>query len=613
MNKVMKFQEMSNIRIEVKPHHLFRYPSEWDPRQNGKTKGGYLEGKIQLPQDAGNLRVVISTHPETPHQFKEANIEESPNSVGIHPTLIHVVRKGKGNRRFNDKEPVPNIQHWQQEFVIVNKTVLIRNKTSEMDEPRYDRIERIEAEDEMFEIQDDFILPIGKEFGELNMIILIPKTEKRASHDDVCLSKLLKSRIKDPAALKFLTDTYTGKNSLNLKKVKLRVDVFSLESNTFLGSSISGPVFDTASKAHGAMDLHDATPLRSCAMGGRKIVMIAEFGLAKDVEPRFQLYDQEGRRLKEEEDAVLVQPNTQQGRSVSIMKETIVFITPPQPHAEIILENNWRVKLVARRSSDGLVSKTKFDFDLVPHDYYSTCIFCEIDPDKQALGSATIPPMRDVARPGLRKRQMSGTEVREFSDKPQNGVEETNQPAAKKQNTDTTTGSQTSQTNSAIFTINSPNTVIHSISRLPVSTPPPLTISRLPVSTPPPLTTRPILNSLRLPTSMAYLNFPLNTKNGHLVPTLASLPRIAPKPVEKLVMTSTTQQTIKTEVDEDHGVGAGVGAGGDVAGGGGGVPVYDLNKSQTVRVFPVDIGGEAQDSSLLFPHTDGSKDVVDEQ
>lgn len=40
-------QEMS---IEVKQHHLFRYPSEWDPRESGKTKGGYLEGKIQLPK-----------------------------------------------------------------------------------------------------------------------------------------------------------------------------------------------------------------------------------------------------------------------------------------------------------------------------------------------------------------------------------------------------------------------------------------------------------------------------------------------------------------------------------------------------------------------------------
>jgi len=317
--------------------------------------------------------------------------------------------------------------------------------------------------------------------------------------------------------------------------------------------------------------------------------MIAEFGLAKDVEPRFQLYDQEGRRLKEEEDAVLVQPNTQQGRTVSIMKETIVFITPPQPHAETILENNWRVKLVARRSSDGLVSKTKFDFDLVPHDYYSTCIFCEIDPDKQALGSATIAPMRDVARPGLRKRQMSGTEVRDFSEKPQNGVEKTDQPVAKKQNTDAPTESQTSQINSTLYTISHPNTVIQSISRLPVTT------------------TRTILNSLNLPTTMAYLNLPLSTKNGHLVPTLASLPRIAPKPVE----TTTTQQTIKTEADDEHGVGDGGDGGGD--GGGGGVPMYDLNQSQTVRVFPVNIGGESQDSSLLFPHTDGSQDMVDKQ
>ena len=62
------------------------------------------------------------------------------------------------------------------------------------------------------------------------------------------------------------------------------------------------------------MDIHDATPLRSCAIGGRKIVMIAEFGLAKDVEPRFQLYNSEGKRLKAEEEKVLIQPNTQQGK-----------------------------------------------------------------------------------------------------------------------------------------------------------------------------------------------------------------------------------------------------------------------------------------------------------
>jgi hypothetical protein len=81
-------------------------------------------------------------------------------------------------------------------------------------------------------------------------------------------------------------------------------------------------------------------------------------------------------------------------------------------------------KIVARRRSDGLVSKTSFNFDIVPHDFYSTCIFCEIDPDKQDLGHANIAPMRDVARPGLKKRQMSGTEVRDFSDKPDDNIED---------------------------------------------------------------------------------------------------------------------------------------------------------------------------------------------
>ena len=60
----------------------------------------------------------------------------------------------------------------------------------------------------------------------------------------------------------------------------------------------------------------------------------------------------------------------------------------------------------------------------------------------------------------------------------------------------------------------------------------------------------------------------------------------------------------------DHAAPAGGGGDGGVGGGGvggGGVPVYDLDQSQTLRVFPVDIGGESQDSSLLFPHTDYKK------
>ena len=146
---------------------------------------------------------------------------------------------------------------------------------------------------------------------------------------------------------------------MNLKKVRLRVDVFCPDSGLLLGSSISCPISDTASKAHGAMDLHDATPLQSCARGGRKVCMIAEFAFAKDVQPRFQLYDNEGRRLHEKEDAVLQQPNPS---DVCVLKESIIFITPVQNHAEELYRKKYKIKLVAQRQSDGYVSKKKFDF-----------------------------------------------------------------------------------------------------------------------------------------------------------------------------------------------------------------------------------------------------------
>jgi len=407
----MKMRADATVYIEVKPHHLFRYPSEWDPRQNGKTKGGYLEGQIRLPRTGGNMRVLLSTYPDVPHASANHNLSQAESE--IHPTLLHVVRKGNGNRRYNFKEPVPSIQHWQQCFEVRGRKVYICNKTSENDD---DRQEPIPEKDEMFELPEDMTLKIGKDAGELNMIILIPKTEKRANVNDVSLNKLLQSRTSNAAVLETLSMSYRGKNSVNLKKVKLKVEVFDLDTGTFLGSDISKAISDTASKAHGAMDLHDATPLRSCATGGRKVVMLAEFGLAKDVEPKFQLYDSQGNRLLEEEEQLLRQP---QMADTSVMRESIVFITPPQPQAETIRSRGYKVRLVARRSSDGYVSKKKFDFDFIPHDYYDPCFFCYEDPDNipQSGSRAKLVPMKEVARPGLRKRQMSGADTAEYQDR----------------------------------------------------------------------------------------------------------------------------------------------------------------------------------------------------
>jgi len=404
----MKMRADATVYIEVKPHHLFRYPSEWDPRQNGKTKGGYLEGQIKLPRTGGNMRVLLSTYPEVPHSSENQDLTQAESE--IHPTLLHVVRKGNGNRRFNFKEPVPSIHHWQQCFEVRGRKVYIINKTSENDN---ERKETIPLKDEMFDIAEDMTLKIGKDAGELNMIILIPKTEKRANVNDVSLNKLLHSRTSNAAVQETLSMSYRGKNSVNLKKVKLKVEVFDLDTGTLLGSDISQAISDTASKAHGAMDLHDATPLRSCARGGRKVVLLAEFGLAKDVEPKFQLYDSQGVRLLEEEETLLRQP---QMTDTSIMRESIVFITPPQPQAETIRSRGYKVRLVARRSSDGYVSKKKFDFDYLPHDYYDPCFFCQEDPDNipQSGSRAKLVPMKEVARPGLRKRQMSGADTAEF-------------------------------------------------------------------------------------------------------------------------------------------------------------------------------------------------------
>ena len=82
------------VELSILPQHLFRYPSEWDPRKHGKTKGAYLEGSIQLPKSfPGDLRIVISTFPD--HNVGEGvGIEMAkrhPGIASVHPTMIHVV------------------------------------------------------------------------------------------------------------------------------------------------------------------------------------------------------------------------------------------------------------------------------------------------------------------------------------------------------------------------------------------------------------------------------------------------------------------------------------------------------------------------------------------
>ena len=122
------------------------------------------------------------------------------------------------------------------------------------------------------------------------------------------------------------------------------------------------------------MELFDALPLRSCGVGGRKVAIIAKFALTRNLVPIFLLYDFNGSRLHVHEKSLLCQPNPCQ---ITVMRNAMSFIVPSQPFAEKIFINQWVVKLTIMRLSDGLLSNTMFLFDLVPHDFYSTCFFCE--------------------------------------------------------------------------------------------------------------------------------------------------------------------------------------------------------------------------------------------
>ena len=110
---------VGSFQFEVSSQHLFRYASEWDPRAPGHTKvqrqrlqlntdipllcyiqGGYLQGNIQLPRDVGDLRLVFSTVADRPMAIDEELCRQYPGLETVHPTILFIIRKGKGNRYF---------------------------------------------------------------------------------------------------------------------------------------------------------------------------------------------------------------------------------------------------------------------------------------------------------------------------------------------------------------------------------------------------------------------------------------------------------------------------------------------------------------------------------
>ena len=72
-----------------------------------------------------------------------------------------------GNIKLSCKEQVPNKNHWEQELIIRQKRECIQNKTLPLDEKSYTRINRIETEDELIDINT---ISLGKQKDDINMI-----------------------------------------------------------------------------------------------------------------------------------------------------------------------------------------------------------------------------------------------------------------------------------------------------------------------------------------------------------------------------------------------------------------------------------------------------------
>jgi len=374
--------------------NLLRYISEWDPREPAHTKGGYMDGEIKVPSVNGKLRMEIQTYPAE---------DVDPLVANIHPCLLHVVRIGKG-KRDQELEPVPTYYHWKQVFEIENGKVKILNRISDLDVEK-DGVTRrpVPSIDEVTELHGNSIV-LGRKRGQLNLILLQPKQQSRAKPNEASVTKVLADRLqtKDKNKIELYEQFFKKEHGTNLKRVRLRVDFFT-EYNEPFGFSISPQtIIDTGNKQIGSMDFYDATPHKSCVNGGRKIIMVSEYNLAKDVSPVFQVYD--GFDVHRPEfDNYLAQPPKNE---FNLKNQTIVFITPPQTRLMEIKEHlrNYTIKLLAKRKGDGYTSNKTFNFRYIDHQP-NQCPFCDYKVDSDEL--VQIEAGIERPKPRQKKRVMN--------------------------------------------------------------------------------------------------------------------------------------------------------------------------------------------------------------
>jgi len=386
-----------NTKIKI------HYASEWDPRQAALTKGGYLEGEITLPEYHGPLKMEIRTCPVEGPGMEEAL------AAGVHPTIVHNVRMGRGKRE-QEKEPVPMEYHWRQDYVIQMGKVEILNRLSHFDKDR-----NVPVRDVVTQVKDNKII-LSRKCNNLNLIIVQPKQRCRADAVEATLTKVIANRLQETgqevsdAAVSKLVKCFIGaKLNKNMKQIKLKVDFRDLFTNELVASCETvDPIYDYRNMHIGPLDLVDATPLKTCMEGGRKSVIVSEQTLPKDVQPIFQIW--QGDIQRNDLEGYLNQPH-----DVQVRQNSIIFIAPPQYSLNGIDWTKFTLKLAVRRHSDKYISTKNFTFRYVPHRSQS-CMYCSDTVNVDNDGKAGLADMTRTGKRALSMMNYKKYEVKQLDD-----------------------------------------------------------------------------------------------------------------------------------------------------------------------------------------------------
>eukprot|EP00091_Calanus_sinicus_P004486 TRINITY_DN1480_c0_g1_i1.p1 TRINITY_DN1480_c0_g1~~TRINITY_DN1480_c0_g1_i1.p1 ORF type:complete len:742 (-),score=173.71 TRINITY_DN1480_c0_g1_i1:89-2128(-) len=354
-----------------------------------------MDGEIRIPNVEGKLRMEIQTFPAD---------DVDPLVKNIHPCLLHVVMIGKG-KRDQKMEPVPTYYHWKQVFQIENGKVYVVNRMSELDVEKDGSPRQVPPMALVTDVKGNSIV-LGRKKDELNLILLQPKQQARAKPTEATVTKVLADRLQtnNKEKLELHEQYFKKKFAKNLKRVRLRVDFYK-ENGEHCGSSISPQTMvDTGNKEIGSMDFYDATPHKSCVKGGRKIIMVSEYSLAKDVLPIFQVHDETGMH-RCELDKFLNQPD-----EYNLKNQTIIFLTPAQPRLQELNKylSSFSINLLAKRKGDGYTSNKMFNFKYIEHNLAS-CLFCDFNVDSDEV--VRIESGIEGPKPGGKKRKMNPTPV----------------------------------------------------------------------------------------------------------------------------------------------------------------------------------------------------------